>query len=189
MLLKYRSALWEMVLYEALALVESAAACAWTCFLLRVSASYACKRMRTHWAYVNEIHILRFEVLRAVLLQVQIFRKVSPCRLVNSDRRFEGSLCLRTQSISRNIPEDLNLQKRKSYDSFFFREWNFLVLVTSLNVTYLFLPHKFTAITNHLSDRRLNNQIVFMAGIYLFFCKVHIYRSVSPFLFHKRIFS
>jgi hypothetical protein len=124
MLLTYRSALWEMMLYEALALVKSALACTWTCFLLSVSASYACQRMRTHRACVNETHLLRYEALRAVLLQVQIFRDVSPRRLVNSDRRFEGSLCFRTQSIPRNIPENSNLQKLESNDSFF-HEWIF----------------------------------------------------------------
>ena len=88
-------------------------------FLLTVSVSYAYKRMRTHRACVKEIPLLRFVALRAVLLQVQIFRDVSPRRLVSSYGRFEGSLCFRTQSITRNIPENSNLQKRKSNDSFF----------------------------------------------------------------------
>jgi len=73
------------MLYEALALLKSALACPWTCFLLSVGASYACKRIRTHRDCVNETHLPRFEALRAVLLQVQIFRNVSPCRLVNSE--------------------------------------------------------------------------------------------------------
>ena len=172
MLLMYRSAVWEIMLYEALALVKSAVACAWTRFLLSVSASHACKRMRIHRDCVNETHLLRSEALRAVLLQVRIFRDVSPCRLVNSDRRFEGSLCFRTQSIRRNIPENSNLQKRKSSDSFFFSGTNFLALVTSLIIAYLFPPHKFTAITDRLSDWSLNNQTVFMAGNYFCFARL-----------------
>jgi len=98
------------------------------------------------------MQLLRFEVLRAVLLQVQVFWDVSPCRLVNSDGRFEGSLCFRTQSIQRDIPENSNLQILKYNNYFFSPEMNFLALVTSIIIAYLFPPHKFAAIRDRLSD-------------------------------------
>jgi len=109
MLLMYRPALWGNGVVRSACPREIGRGMYMNVFLASVSAIYACKHMRTHRACVNEIQLLRFEAVRAVLLQVQIFRDVSPCRQVNSDRRFEGSLCFRTQSIPRNVPESSNI--------------------------------------------------------------------------------
>jgi hypothetical protein len=41
----------------------------------------------------------RFEVPKAVQIEVQVFQYIVPCRLVNSNRRFGGSYCFHLQCL------------------------------------------------------------------------------------------
>jgi hypothetical protein len=53
---------------------------------------------------------MTFEVLTAVLMKGEVFWRVTPCRLVSTRRRVEGTSIVlnvgRYQSTQRNIPED-----------------------------------------------------------------------------------
>jgi hypothetical protein len=62
------------------------------------------REWQKHVTLGSELEFARYEVFRAVLITIYVVGDMTPCRVVNSERRYEGVCC-------HHIPEFISLLK------------------------------------------------------------------------------